>query len=144
MCSHARTDIFSGTRTRAASYCSHRSSCECMTLHRAFRISAKLLTLVAFSTLVGTGKLPLGLAVGGGVAFAVAFRQERTGVSSRWRLSSLPHSAWNGMLTIACLMTAADFLWGTRNALHACLYVLIFLMINKLLTLSKLKDVPQL
>jgi protein-glutamine gamma-glutamyltransferase len=115
-----------------------------MTLHRAFRVSAKLLTLVAFSALVGTGKLPAVLIGGGYVAFAVGFGLERGWGSSRWGPTSLSRSAWNSMLAIACLMTAADFVWGTHNALQASLYVLVFLMMNKLLTLSRLKDVPQL
>jgi hypothetical protein len=114
-----------------------------MTLLRAVRVSAKLLTLIAFSALAGTGKLPLVLVIGGFIALAIGFAQEFAPISW-WSLARCPRPIWNGALVIACLVTVADFLWGTQQALQASLYVLVFLMANKLLTLSRLKDVPQL
>jgi Transglutaminase-like enzymes, putative cysteine proteases len=114
-----------------------------MTLHRAVRVSAKLLTLVAFTALVGTGKAPMPLAIGGFLALAMSFVQE-SAWGSWWCLRQLPRSVWNGALVMALLAAAADFLWGTQQILQAGLYVLVFLMANKLLTLSRLKDVPQL
>ena len=102
-----------------------------------------MLTLEAFSALVGTGKSPAALVIGGFLALIISIAQEsRWG--SRWILFHLPRTVWNGMLFIACLVTAMDFLWGSHNALQASLYVLIFLMTNKLLTLARLKDIPQL
>src|SRR5688500_4365506 len=114
-----------------------------MTLQRASRVSAKLLTLVAFSALVGTGKPPAILIIGGFLVLAISFGQELQW-SLKWSLSRLPRAVWNGLLLIAGLITVMDFLWGTQNALQASLYVLVFLMANKLLTLSRLKDFPQL
>jgi protein-glutamine gamma-glutamyltransferase len=114
-----------------------------MTLQRAVGVSAKLLTLVAFTALVGTAKLPAALVVCGVLALAISFAQEFA-LSSKWHLAHLPRTVWNGTLVIAFLAAAADFLWGTQQALQASLYVLVFLMANKLLTLSRLKDVPQL
>jgi len=114
-----------------------------MTLQRAVRVSAKLLTLVAFSALSGTGKVPSILVIGGFLALTVGFALEFAS-SSRWSPASLPRSMWNGGLVVACLITVGDFLWGTQQALQASLYVLVFLMANKLLALSQLKDVPQL
>lgn len=102
-----------------------------------------MLTLEAFSALVGTGKSPAALVIGGFLALIISIAQEsRWG--SRWILFHLPRTVWNGMLFIACLVAAMDFLWGSHNALQASLYVLIFLMTNKLLTLARLKDIPQL
>ncbi|HKN85787.1 MAG TPA: DUF3488 and transglutaminase-like domain-containing protein [Nitrospiraceae bacterium] len=114
-----------------------------MTLQRAVRVSAKLLTLVAFCALAGTGKLPSVLVIGGFLALAVGFAQEFA-PSSRWSSARFPRPIWNGTLVIACLVTVADFIWGTQQALQASLYVLVFLMANKVLALSQLKDVPQL
>lgn len=114
-----------------------------MTIQRALRVSAKLLTLVAFSALAGTGQSPAVLIVAGFLALTVSFAQELEW-GSRWNPVHLPRTVWNGMLLIACLITVMDFLWGTHNALQASLYVLVFLMTNKLLTLDRLKDVPQL
>lgn len=114
-----------------------------MTLQRAVRVSAKLLTLVAFSALVGTGKSSAIVAIGGFLALIISFAQECTW-GARWNLFCFSRTVWNGVLVIACLATGVDFLWGTHNALQAGLYVLVFLMANKLLTLARLKDVPQL
>jgi hypothetical protein len=114
-----------------------------MMLQRALRVSAKLLTLVAFSALVGTAKLSMALTIGGFVVLAISFAQEFEW-GSRWTLFHLPRTVWNGGVVVACLVTVMDFLWGTHNALQASLYVLVFLMANKLLTLVRLKDVPQL
>ena len=114
-----------------------------MTLQRALRVSTKLLTLVAFSALVGTGQSPAIVVVGGLLALTVSFAQEFEWGSSR-NLFRLPGMAWNGMLLIACLITVMDFLWGTHNVLQASLYVLVFLMANRLLMLNRLRDVPQL
>jgi hypothetical protein len=74
---------------------------------------------------------------------AVSFGQELEW-SLKWDFSRLPRAVWNGLLVIAALITVMDFLWGSQNALQASLYVLVFLMANKLLTLSRLKDFPQL
>lgn len=119
------------------------SSCNPMTLQRAVRVSAKLLTLGAFTALAGTGKSPTALVIGGFLALAISFAQEFAW-RARWQLANPPRWMWNGMLVIATLATVADFLWGTQQALQSSLYVLVFLMANKLLTLSRLKDVPQL
>ena len=113
-----------------------------MTLQRTLRLSVKVLTLVAFSALVGTGKSPAIVAIGGFFALMISLAQE-----CEWgprNLFHFPRMVWNGLLVIACLVTVIDFLWGTHNALQASLYVLVFLMMNKLLTLARLKDVPQL
>jgi protein-glutamine gamma-glutamyltransferase len=83
------------------------------------------------------------LAIGGFLALAMSFVQE-SAWGSWWCLGQLPRSVWNGALVMALLAAVADFLWGTQQALQASLYVLVFLMANKLLTLSRLKDVPQL
>jgi protein-glutamine gamma-glutamyltransferase len=114
-----------------------------MTLQRASRVSAKLLTLVAFSALVGTGKPPAILVIGGFLVLAISFGQELEW-SLKWNFSRLPRAVWNGLLLIAALITVMDFFWGSQNALQASLYVLVFLMANKSLTLSRLKDFPQL
>ena len=83
------------------------------------------------------------LSIGGFLALAMSFVQE-SAWGSWWCLRQLPRSVWNGALVMALLAAAADFLWGTQQALQSSLYILVFLMINKLLTLSRLKDVPQL
>jgi protein-glutamine gamma-glutamyltransferase len=114
-----------------------------MTLQRTLRVSAKLLTLVAFSALAGTGKSPDVVVIGGFLALTISFAQELDW-GSRWNPFHVPRTVWNGMLLIASLGTVMDFLWGTHNALQASLYVLVFLMTNKLLTLARLKDVPHL
>jgi hypothetical protein len=114
-----------------------------MMLQRALRVSVKLLTLVAFSALVGTGKSSTVVVIGGFLALTISLAQECEW-GSRWNPFHLPRAVWNGGLLIACLVTVMDFLWGTHNALQASLYVLVFLMTNKLLTLARLKDVPQL
>src|SRR5687768_11866671 len=114
-----------------------------MTLQRALRLSVTILTLVAFSALVGTGKSPAVVAAGGFLALAISLAQECEWGPGR-HLFHLTRMVWNGMLVIACLVTVMDYLWGTHNALQASLYVLVFLMTNKLLTLARLKDIPQL
>jgi protein-glutamine gamma-glutamyltransferase len=106
-------------------------------------VSVKFLTLVAFTALVGTGTLPVALIACGFFAFAISFAQEFAS-GPKWYLAHLPRSIWNGALVVAFLAAVADFLWGTQQALHASLYVLVFLMANKLVTFSRLKDVPQL
>ena len=100
-------------------------------------------SLVAFTALVGTGKSPMPLTIGGFLALAMSFVQEFAW-APWWRLRQLPRSVWNGALVMALLAAVADFLRGTQQALQAGLYVLVFLMVNKLLTFSRLKDVPQL
>ena len=114
-----------------------------MTLQRAVRVSAKMLTLVAFCSLAGTGKVPSALVIGGFLALAIGFAQEFA-PTVRPSRPDVPRRLWNGALAIACMITIADFVWGTQQALQASLYVLVFLMANKVLTFSQLKDVPQL
>jgi Ca2+/Na+ antiporter len=76
-------------------------------------------------------------------SLAISFGQE-VEHGPRWTLFRFTPFVWNGILSIAGLAAVMDFLWGTQSALQASLFVLVFLMVNKLLTLSHLKDIPQL
>lgn len=113
-----------------------------MTLQRALFASTKLLTCITFSALAATGKLPHVLVITGFLSLAVSMGQEWRG--AEWLKVRPSPIAWNSLLMAACLATVVDFFWGTQNALQASLYVLVFLMINKLLVMARLKDIPQL
>ena len=114
-----------------------------MTLQRALRVNTRVLTGIAFSTLAGTGKLSLPLVVMGFISLIMSAGQEWKWGAGRLKFR-LSQAGWNGLLIVACLAVVGDFLWGTRNILQSSLYVLVFLMANKLLTLTRLKDIPQL
>ncbi len=114
-----------------------------MNLEETFRLSSIMLVASAFTGLILTGELPVALVVLGLLSLAASLMQAG-GRGQTWIIFRLSAEAWNTLMVVALATLVADLLWISQDLLLAGVHFLVFLMVNKLLTLRQRKDFFQL
>lgn len=114
-----------------------------MNLEETFRLSSIMLVGAAFTGLILTGELPVALVVLGLLGLAASLMQAG-GRGQTWIVFRLSREAWNALIVVALAALVADLLWISQDMLLAGVHFLVFLMVNKLLTLRQRKDFLQL
>jgi transglutaminase-like putative cysteine protease len=114
-----------------------------MNLEETFRLSSIMLVASAFTGLILTGELPMALVVLGLLGLAASLMQAG-GRGQTWIIFRLSREAWNALIVVALAALLADLLWISQDVLVAGVHFLVFLMVNKLLTLRERKDFLQL
>lgn len=114
-----------------------------MKLDRALALSSILLAATSFIGLTLTREVPLGLIVLGALAFGVSLART-IGCQSEWVRHRLSPEAWNLLMVIAFVAFIIDTLWISHDLLPASIHFLSVLMVHKLLTLERRKDILHL
>jgi hypothetical protein len=114
-----------------------------MTLDRAVRLSAISLAAVSLTALALAGELPLYLLLPAGGCLAAGVMQA-TGWGKRRRIFRLSRGTWNGLIVLAFVGYAGEFVWLGPGLLQAAVHFLVVLLMNKIVTLDERKDFPQL